>query len=204
MRCLPFFTVLILALRLQAQVEVSSSLPANTFLRYEGIPLRIEITNNSGTDLRLAEGETEDLLLLRVRDLDNRVMPRTEQPVLSTPWMIPDGETSVRTFDLVQLFRLPYAMSYRCLQDVKLAGESYTGAPLMFEVVNGLQEEEVKSRKNDRIFTLIGIHRNGRDELMLRVTNYKNTMVLATYYLERHLKFYDPFMEMNKQGQVAT
>ncbi|MGA0332834.1 MAG: hypothetical protein ACO3NW_02645, partial [Kiritimatiellia bacterium] len=133
MRCLPFFTVLILALRLQAQVEVSSSLPANTFLRYEGIPLRIEITNNSGTDLRLAEGETEDLLLLRVRDLDNRVMPRTEQPVLSTPWMIPDGETSVRTFDLVQLFRLPYAMSYRCLQDVKLAGESYTGAPRMFE-----------------------------------------------------------------------
>ncbi len=38
---------------LQAQVDVSASLPATTFLKYEGIPLRMEITNNSGEELRL-------------------------------------------------------------------------------------------------------------------------------------------------------
>jgi hypothetical protein len=189
---------------LQAQVDVSASLPATTFLKYEGIPLRMEITNNSGEELRLGVEDAPDILLLRVRDLDNRVMPRTELPFLNEPWIIKPGETSAKTFDLVQLFRISFAQSYRCLQDVQLAGESYTGNPLMFDVVNGIQEEQIKRRRSDRIFTMISIHRNGGDELMLRVTDFNNTMVLATYYLERHLRFYDPFMEVNKAGEIAT
>lgn len=187
-----------------AQVEVSASLPASTFLRYEGIPLRLEVTNHSGEELRIGVKDTEDLLLLRVRDLDNRVMPPTGVPVLEAPWVIPDGETSVKTFDLVQLFRINFAQSYRCLQDIKLAGDSYAGRPLMFDVVNGIEQDKIKRRKADRIFTMISIHRNGGDELMLRVTDYNNTMVLATYYLERHLRFYDPFIKANKAGEVAT
>ena len=196
--------LLLPVLGLQAQVEVSTSLPYSIFLRYEGVPLRMEIVNKSGEDLVLGSEDTEDILLLRVRDLDNRVIPRTKRPVLEEPWVIPDGETSVRTFDLVQLFMMHQAMSYRCLQDVKLAGESYTGTPRMFEVVSGLEEETIKRRKADRIFTMIGLHRDGRDELMLRITDYKKTTVLATYYLERHLKHYDPFMKMNDKGIVCT
>lgn len=198
--CFALFSVL----RVHAQVEVSTSLPANIFLKYEGIPLRMEITNRSGEDIVLGTEETEDLLLIRVRDTDNRVIPRTKLPMLSEPWVIPHGETSVQTFDLVQLFFMGQAMSYRCLQDVNLAGDSYTGRPLLFEVVTGLQEEEIKRRKSDRIFTLISIHRNGHDELMLRVTNFQKSMVLATYYLERQLKFYDPFMKIDTEGEVAT
>lgn len=189
---------------LPAQVDVSASLPSSTFLRYEGIPLRIEITNRSGEEIRMGANETKDILLLRVRDLENRVMPRTGQPMLSEPWIIPDGETAVRTFDLVQLFRITFSQSYRCLQDVELGGEAYVGNPLMFDVVNGLQEEKIKRRRADRIFTLLSLQRNGRDELMLRVTDFGNTTVLATYYLERHLKFYDPFMKVNKKGEIAT
>lgn len=198
------FAVLVFNGFLFAQVEVSTSLPTTTFLKYEGIPLRMVITNNSGETIRLGDEDAEDMLILRVRDLDNRVLPRTKNKILPEPWIIKDGETSVRTFDLVQLFTLSYVMSYRCLQDVKLGEITYTGSPLMFEVVRGLQEEKLKRRKEDRVYTLLGIHRNGHDELMLRVTNYKNTMVLATYYLERHLKFYDPFMEINKEGILAT
>lgn len=187
-----------------AQVDVSTSLPATTFLKFEGIPLRMEITNRSGEVLRMGVDETEDKILIRVRDLDNRVMPRTDVPLLAKPWFIQPGETSVKTFDLVQLFRISQAMSYRCLQDVTLAGESYTGTPLLFDVVNGQVHDEIKRRKSDRVFTLIGINRNGGDEVMMRVMNHKETMVLATYYLERHLRFYPPFMNVDKNGQIGT
>lgn len=202
----PFYfgLLLISAAMVHAQVEVSASLPASTFLKYEGIPLRMEITNNSGEEIRLGVQDATDILLFRVRDLDNRAMPKTDVPVLGEPWIIKPGETSVKTFDLVQLFRITFAQSYRCLQDVQLAGEAYTGNPLMFDVVNGIQQQEIKRRRADRIFTLISIHRNGGDELMLRVTDFNNTMVIATYYLERHLRFYDPFMKVNKEGEIAT
>lgn len=189
---------------LYAQVEVSTSLPANIFLKYEGIPLTMEIINRSGEKIVLKEEDSEDLILLRMRDLQNRAVPRTQKPVLAEPWIIENGETSTRTFDLAQLFTVHYAMSYRCLQDVKLAGESYTGIPKQFEVVNGLLEEKIKRRKQDRIFNLIGLHRGGRDELMMRITNYSETKVIATYYLERHLKHYDPHMKTDKNGKVAT
>jgi hypothetical protein len=204
MKSLIFFLSVLCSSLVCAQVDVSTSLPAKTFLKYEGIPLRMEITNRSDVVLRMGVDETEDQLLIRVRDLDNRVMPRTEAPLLSTPWFIQPGETSVRTFDLVQLFRITQAMSYRCLQDVSLAGDSYTGTPLMFDVVNGQVFDEIKRRKSDRIFTMIGINRKGGDEVMMRVMDYKETMVLATYYLERHLRFYPPFMKVDKQGQIAT
>jgi hypothetical protein len=39
---------------------------------------------------------------------------------------------------------------------------------------------------------------------MMRVMNHKETMVLATYYLERHLRFYPPFMNVDKNGQIGT
>ncbi|WFB35073.1 hypothetical protein P3T73_12975 [Kiritimatiellota bacterium B12222] len=187
-----------------AQVEISTSLGASTYLKYEGIPLRVEITNNSGEVIRLGTEDTEDLLILRLRTLENRVVPRTKVPFFEIPWVIPPGETSVRTFDLMQLFMVTQAMSYRCLQDVKVVGENFQGAPLLFDVSNGVLEDSVKRRKNDRVFEMISIHRNGRDEIMMRVTNYNNTMVLATYYLERYLKFYDPFIKMNSVGEVAT
>ncbi|MEX2606444.1 MAG: hypothetical protein WD708_03790 [Kiritimatiellia bacterium] len=187
-----------------ADVSITATLPAKTFLLYEGIPLRMEITNRTGEELRFGEEDARDVILLRMRDTRNGVIPTTQTPVLLEPWIIPDGETSVRTFDLLQLFLVTRAQSYRCLQDVKVGDEMYTGKPLMFDVITGIEHRSVRRRKTDRVFTLYGLNRNNRDELMMRVTNYKETMNLATYFLERHLRHYPPYISMNKEGGVAT
>jgi hypothetical protein len=201
--CFTLFFVSLSSL-LQADVGITASLPAKTFLLYEGVPLRMEITNRTGEDIRFGVEDTEDLIYLRMRDTRNGVIPTTGKPVLSEPWIIPHGETSVRTFDLLQLFMITRAQSFRCLQSVQVEGEGYSGKPLMFDVVTGTEFRDVKRRKTDRVFTLHGLNRNNRDELMLRVTNYQGTMNLATYYLERHLRHYPPYIRMNNDGQVGT
>lgn len=187
-----------------ADVSITSSLPAKTFLLYEGIPLRMEITNRTGEDLHFGVADARDEILLRMRDTRNGVIPTTQTPLLSEPWIIADGETSVRTFDLLQLFQVTRAQSYRCLQHVQVGEEGYSGKPLMFDVVTGIEHRSVKRRKTDRVFTLYGINRNNGDELMLRVTNFNETMNLATFFLERHLRHYPPYIRMNKEGEVAT
>lgn len=204
MKTLPFLLCLGFSGLLLADVGITSSLPAKTFLLYEGIPLRMEITNRTGEELRFGEEEARDAILLRMRDTRNGVIPTTQTPLLSEPWIIPDGETSVRTFDLLQLFRVTRAQSYRCLQHVQVGDEGYAGKPLMFDVVTGNEHRSVRRRKSDRVFTLYGLNRNNRDELMLRVTNYDETMNLATFFLERHLRHYPPFIKMSKDGKVAT
>ncbi|MDA3874873.1 MAG: hypothetical protein PF795_13060 [Kiritimatiellae bacterium] len=187
-----------------ADVSITATLPANTFLQYEGIPLRMEITNRTGEDIRFGVEDAEDVIMLRMRDTRKGVIRCTNSRFLSEPWIIPDGETSVRTFVLLQLFRVTRAQSYRCLQDVQVGDEVYSGKPLMFNVATGNEYRSVKRRKTDRVFTLYGLNRNNGDELMLRVTNFNETMNLATYFLERHLRHYPPFINMNKEGEVAT
>ena len=51
---------------------------------------------------------------------------------------------------------------------------------------------------------MIGITRGAGDELMLRVTNKDKSMTLATYFLERHLRFYPPHMKVGKDGGIGT
>lgn len=204
MKYLSFFLMLSLSGWVSANVGITASLPANSFLLYEGIPLRMEITNRTGEELRFGVEGSPDVILLRMRDTRNGVIPSTGKPVLSEPWIIPDGETSVRTFDLLQLFSLTRAQSFRCLQDVRVGEDVYSGKPLMFDVVTGIEHRSVNRRKSDREFTLFGLNRNNRDELMLRVTNHSKTMHLATYFLERHLRHYPPYIQMNKKGEVAT
>jgi len=192
-------------LALQAQlVEVSSSLPADAFLLYEGIPVRLEVENRGETPLVLGGEEADGDVHLRVRDVRNRVIPRTEQPLLAEPWVIGPGETDAREFDLVQLFHIREPESFRCIPSVVIGEDALNGKPMLFEVRKGTEYDRVKSRKEDRVFSMIGLNRKGRDEVLLRVSNYEETMQLATYFLEKHLRLYPPHLTMNKKGYVAT
>ena len=187
-----------------SQVTISSSLPVNTFLLFEGIPLRMEVSNFSGSDLVLSEEDEANGVVFRVRDMDNQIIPRTDRPILKEPWVIPDGETSVREFDLVQLFQIRHARSFRALQHVETNDQLYSGPPVLFDVSRGMLVDEIKRRKENRIFSLFGLNRGGRDVLLLRVTNEDKSMTLATYYLEKHMRFYPPHMKANKAGEVGT
>lgn len=200
--CWCFFVLL--AFSASAQVTVSSSLRAETFLLFEGIPLRMEVTNASGSELVFSEEDPENQVVLRIRDMNNQIVPRTSKPILSEPWVIPDGETGVREFDLVQLFQIRAARSFRGLQHVTVDGEVYKGPVLKFDVKTGVLFDEIKRRKEDRVFSLIGLNRGSGDEVMLRVTNKDKSMTLATYFLEKHLRFYPPHLKANADGEIGT
>jgi hypothetical protein len=186
-----------------AQIRVSSSLPVKKYLLFDNIPLQLEITNNTGEDLVLREDDENNHVMLRLRNMDNQVIPRTELPILKEPWVIPDGETQTREFDLVRLFRIRSPESFRGLQHVVVDGETFAGPPLLFDVRTGMLVDEIVRKKEDRVFTLLGLNQAGGDVLFLRVTNREKSMTLATYLLERHLRFYPPHMKASKDGQIG-
>jgi hypothetical protein len=186
-----------------AQISVRSSLPEKSFLLFDNIPLRLEITNSSGEAIVLSEEDAENHVMLRVRNVDNQVIPRTDLPILKEPWVIPNGVTSAREFDLVRLFRIRRARSFRGLQHVVVDGDVYEGPTLIFDVREGIKVDEIVRKKEDRIFTLMGMTQGGGDVLLLRVTNRDRTMTLGTFFLERHLRFYPPFMKVNAEGEIG-
>jgi len=189
---------------LQATIHITSTLPAETFLQYESIPVQIQITNRTGEDIVLREDDPENQVLLRVRDMQDGLIPRRNVPLLEEPWVIPDGESSERTFDLMQLYHVSAARSYRGLRDIVVQGEVFKGRPILFRVVPGTEMRSVRRRNTDRVFTLYAVNRNNRDDLMLRVMNYNRTMNYATYYLERFMRHYPPHIRMGSSGEVTT
>jgi len=195
---------LIATASLRGQATVSSSLPYRTFLLMEGIPLKLEVTNQTGGEIVLSSEDVDNQVVFRVRDVDNNVIPRTDRPLLEEPWVIPAGETAEKEFDLVQLFHIRRDRSYRGLQHVIVDGNAYEGPPLKFEVVRGMLMDEIKRRKSDRVFSMIGVSRNGRDELMMRITDKDKVVTFGTYFLERHMRFYPPHMKVNEAGEVGT
>lgn len=188
-----------------ATLDVSSSIPAETFLVYETVPLQLRITNRGPDPVQFGGEETDGMIRLKVTDLRGRIIPRTDKPLLAEPWVILPGETSEHEFNLARLFSIRKAESYRCVPAVVLPDlATYEGKPVMFELRRGTEFGEVKRRRTDRVFTLVGVNRNRRDELLLQVSNYGQTMQLATYFLERHLRLYPPHILMNNAGEVGT
>ncbi len=190
------------ALPLLAQVEVTRSLPHESFLLYESIPVRVEIRNVSGDTLQLGGEEPNAHLRFVVRNTRNQVIHRSNVPLHETMWVIPDGIRSSRTFDLVQLYQIRNAESYRCEITLIAFGEQWKLNPLLFAVKNGTNHGTVRRRNTDRSFSLISVNRKFGDELMLRVSDYREQTTLATYTLERVMLFLPPEMRVDHKGRM--
>lgn len=189
---------------LPAQYRISASLPANSFLLYEGVPLTVQIENRSGDDLVIGGTNANAELVLRVKDLKNRPLPATGTSLMDTPWVIPHGSASSRELDLVQVRPVRYAISYQAEVSLRVDQEEFSTNRLHFDVSNGVPYDRIRNRKSDRTFQLFGLNRNGRDEILLRVSDYKEDTVLYTYTLENHLRFYPPEMLRDDEGIIHT
>ncbi len=192
------------ALKSWAQVDVKTSLVQDRFLLFEGIPLQLEITNNGDDPVILGGADPTAMLHIRVRTTRRDLIPRTDQPLFPEVWIIDPGETETRVFDLVQLFRIRHAMSFRAQVNVEVDEEVLNGPALLFDVSEGISLERIRKKKTDRTFELFSLNRNGRDEVLLRVSDWKEDSTLATYFLGRQLRFYPPRMKMGQDGAVTT
>ncbi|MCC5849415.1 MAG: hypothetical protein JJU29_15140 [Verrucomicrobia bacterium] len=190
------------ALPLFAQIEVKRSMQHDSFLLYESIPVRVEIRNVSGGTLQFGGEEPNAYLRFVVRNTRNQVIHRTDVPLYDTMWVIPDGIRSARNFDLVQLYQIRNAESYRCEITLIADGEQWKLDPLLFAVKNGTSHGTVRRRSTDRSFSLISVNRKSGDELMLRLSDYREQTTLATYTLERVMLFIPPEMRVDHNGRV--
>ncbi len=187
-----------------AQIQVRTTLPASTFLLYEGIPLRVEIRNGGEDPLFIGGTNGTSELHLRVLDLQNRPIPASGIPAIDETWVIPPGRTDAREFDLVQLRNIRNALSFQAQAVLRAGEDSIAGTVHYFDVSNGTPHAKISRRAADRTFELIGLTRNSRDEMLLRVSTHDGKTSLNTYLLERHLRFYPPEMRVDDQGRAHT
>ena len=185
-----------------AQLEISATMPQQSYLLFEGIPVEVNIDNRSGETLQLGGQEPNAVLRFVVRNTRNQIVHRSDVPLHETMWVIPDGIRSARTFDLVQLYDIRRANSYRCEVRLVALDEQFSPPPLLFSVKSGTEQRKIRRRNVDRSFALISVNRAEGDDLMLRVSDYTEQDILGTYSLERVMLFLPPQMEMDDRGNL--
>lgn len=186
-----------------ARVTVRADLPSETFLLYEPVRLRITIHNESNERLVLGDAAANARLLLRVENVRNQVVARTDSPLFDEPWRIAPGEESSRVFNLTRLYSLRKSGDYRLRTSMQLPEESMKDRLRLFEISTGTRLQEIKTRSEDRRFELFLLNRNDQNQLLLRVSDYDGARVMRTYFLGRYLRFYSPDFQKAKDGSLA-
>lgn len=184
----------------RAQLNLSANFPNRTFLLYEGIPLELQIENQSGEGILIGGPAADARLRIVVTNMASQIIARNDVPIVGTPWLIPDGITSSRVFDLLELFRIHSAESYRVQVELHAQDEAWALNPIRFNVVTGTAHGKIRRRNVDRTFHLFSVNRNNRHELLLRVTDHSERRVLNTYMLERVMLFIPPDMRVDSRG----
>jgi len=187
---------------LRADLEITAEFPNRTFLLYEGIPIRILINNRSGEGIQMGGDAADARLRMVVTNMASQIIARTEVPMTDTPWLIPDGISSSRIFDLIQLFRIHSAESYRVNVDLIALNEVWSLPPILFNVDTGASHAKIRRRGVDRSFNLLSVNRQNRHELLLRVSDQAEQKILNTFFLEQTLLFIAPEMKVDSRGNI--
>jgi hypothetical protein len=190
---------------LQAQISVQVSLNHDRFLVYEGIPLTVRIQNNTSSPLLIGGSNSTARLRIDVQDTNGQSVPVTEQMVLPDTWYIPSGGTGTNSFNLVSLFSIREADSFRArIFMTPLGDTTYASNVVLFDVVNGAELEALRFAREDRAFRLVELNRNRSNELLLQVSSANRTRTYSTYVLDRYLRFYPPVMKRDGEGRIHT
>lgn len=185
-----------------ADLQVTAQMPHQTFLLFESIPVRVNIRNRTGETLQFGGVEPNAHLRLVVTDTQSRIVHRTETPIFPRMWLAPDGLTATLELELTELFEFREAGSYRCEIAVVYDREMWSTPIHLFEIRNGTRQGRLRIRNTNRTFTLLSVNRSRREELLLRVSDYQENQIFATYELERVLLFLPPEMKVDDQGVV--
>ena len=186
----------------KAQIEITATMPQQSYLLYEEIPVMVRIDNRSGETLQLGGHEPNAVLRFIVRNTRNQIIHRTDVPLHDAMWVIPEGIQSARSFDLVRLYDIRRANSYRAEVRLVALDEQFSPPPLLFAVKSGTEQGRIRRRNVDRTFSLLSVNRAEGDDLMLRVSDYREQQILATYLLERVMLFLPPQMQMDEKGNL--
>jgi hypothetical protein len=157
----------------RGQIDVSCAVPCPEFLQWEPIPVEVTLRNNTGSELRLSEGDAPARLELDVQDRNGLSLAK-EEPAGGEPMYVvpPMGRLTVTN----QLFRhcvIRKQGAYTLRARVAWRDKVYVSEPAYVDVIPGRLVDEVRAQESGgpaaRTYQLRTLHRGGHQRLFLRI-----------------------------------
>jgi len=193
---------------LQAQLGLQLELARTAFMQFEPMIVDVKITNLSGRDLRLEDGDHIPWFGFNIQSRGGTpVLPR-QRNYSMPPVEIGVGQTLTRQVNLTPLYSLDQLGSYRirAMVYMKDQGQYYNSNPVAIEITDGsrLWQREVGSPEDGSIRQVTVLSHIQRDStsLYLRIRDREAGRVYCTHRLGPLLTFGSPEVELDLQNQV--
>ena len=128
-----------------AQVTVELTPEQEQFLPAESLAVAVRITNRSGQNLRLGQGE--DWLTFSVESRDNQVVPKTGNAPVAGEFVLESSRVVTLRVDLAPYFLLNHSGRYSVIATVQIKdwNQEIRSQPKSFDIIEGarLWEQDI-------------------------------------------------------------
>jgi hypothetical protein len=128
-----------------AQVTVELTQEQEQFLPAESMPITVRITNRSGQNLRLGQGE--NWLTFSVESRENQVVPKTGEVPVAGEFVLESSRVVTLRTDLVPYFLLTHSGRYSVTATVQIKdwNQEIRSQPKSFDIIEGarLWEQDI-------------------------------------------------------------
>ena len=141
-----WLVLLVVALSpVSAQVTVELTTEQEQFLPAEAMPVTVRITNRSGQNLRLGQGE--DWLTFSVESRENHVVPKTGDVPVAGEFVLESSRVVTLHVDLAPYFLLTHSGRYSVIATVLIKdwNQEIRSQPKSFDIIEGsrLWEQDI-------------------------------------------------------------
>jgi hypothetical protein len=192
-----------------AQVTVEAVPDQEQYLRDESLTVEVRITNRSGQDLRLGQGQ--DWLTFTIERQDGRFMPLLEPPPFEGEFTVESSMVVKRRFDLMPYFKLGDPGHYRIAAQLKIPqwDQEVSSKPRTFDIIRGTPIWEqrfgvpaTEGVPEIRRYELLQANNFKRLMLYLRLTDASDTKVFRVLALGPLVSFSRPEAQLDKQSNL--
>ena len=191
------------------QISVDVDVEQDQFLRDEGLPVQVRVTNRSGQALPL--GREDDWLAFAVESLDGAVVTKLGPVPVTGEFSLASGSVAKQQVDLVPCYDLSQPGRYQVTATVRIKewDKEFVSRPHPFEVVRGtkLWEQEFGvptpgGAPETRKYILQQANYRKRLKLYVRVADSSDQRVFRVFPCGPLVSFNQPEAQVDKSGYL--
>lgn len=195
-----------------AQLKVDIEFRRSLYLRYEPVLAFVNITNQSGQDIELADSGNNKWFSFQIETGDGRLIPPSVADYAIEPVQIPAGQAIRRVINLTPLYSMGEYGMYRIKAAVFFgqADRFFSSPALNVEITEGRMiwqqnvgvPEGAPGGGGTRTVSLLSHRLPNTTQLYLRIEDQARGMVFCTHQMGRFIAFGEPEIELDGENNI--
>jgi hypothetical protein len=205
-------SMLVLAMRAQAQIQLDLKFPRLQFIAYEPVTATVGITNLAGRDVELRDISGQAWFGLEITGSEGQPIAATSRNISQPPLKIEAGQHVTQKINLTPLYAVHEFGTYHVRAHVYFTdlNRFFYSQRKVFEVTDARPvwqktvgvPAEISAPGNVRTYSLLTNRFPNHTSLYVRVEDKDSGIVYATYSLGRIIAFDQPAAELDRENQL--